>query len=101
MGRGGRGEIKSRIDVELKPSTKVRHDLPIPHRATLEIDAHQKRGVLPDKVFTPHVKVVTKASDRVDIPLRFTRAEGELIKVYYVVAGDVAERTTKTELATR
>lgn len=101
IGRGGRGEVKNRIDVGIKGAAKTRHDLPIPNRVTLEIDAHQKRGVLPDKVFTPHVEVGTKASDRVDINLHFTRAEGELIKTYYVVNGDVADRATKNALATR
>jgi len=100
IGGGGRGEVKSRINVPLKPSPK-RQDLPIPNRAKLDINAHEKRGVLPENLFTPHVKVITKASDRVDIKLHFTRAEGEQIKRYYVVSGDVADQSTRTELATR
>lgn len=100
ISRGGRGEVKSRIDVELERSIdQKRNDLFIPHRGKVALDPSRKRGNLPKEVFVPNAAVTTKASDSVDISLHFTRAEAEEVKRYYAIPGNVSDRSTKIEIA--
>ncbi len=78
-------------------------DLSIPSRSRVQLNPKRKRGInLPKSVFVPHVRERGKKATAsiVSLKLTFNTDEARSVASYYGITGDLAARSTTSELAT-
>jgi hypothetical protein len=97
----GKGQVTELISKPLPQAFDGRtHDLFIPHRARVSLDARRKRGIaLPASVYVPTVRPKKeKPNDSVKVSLTFTTTEARGLASHYGIKEDAIRRTLADEI---